>query len=105
MTFFGGLLSALKKRDKRNMVRGKLTYAEALKTGRLDEFAKAYEIKDPHPNGAARFEAALAMLGKPRGQRASAQAASADCSDTQTPSRTSQGASRKRGRGSRGSKA
>ena len=83
----------------------KLTYAKAVKTGRLDEFAKSFKIEDPHPNGAARLEAALAMLGKPTGQKASGRAAYVDCSGTQTPSRTSQGASRKRGRASRGSKA
>ena len=47
-----------------------------------------------------------AMLkAPPSGRRKSPRAAAGGCSGTQTPSRTSQGASRKRERGSRGSKA
>ena len=79
----------------------KLTYVEAVKIGRLDEFAKTHEIKDPHPDSTARFNAlfdALVVRGSPPDRRKSRKDSRADCSGTRTPSRTSQGASRKRGR-------
>ena len=52
----------------------------------------------------ARFNALLhemVVKGSPPDRRKSSRAASAGCSDTQTPSRTSEGASPKRGRASR----
>ena len=56
------------------------------------------EIKDPHPQSDARFKALfeeMVVRGSPPDRQKSRKDSAADCSGTQTPSRTSQGASEK----------
>ena len=84
----------------------KLTFNEAVKSGEMDKFISTLEIEHSHPKGYERFQSVLnAMIGKPKNQSTSVQDSSADYNDIQTPSHTSSGASRKRERASRKSKA
>ena len=58
----------------------KLTLPEALATGQLRKFARQHKISDPHPDGAARFEAVLNAMAEKRADRTgSAQADSGGC--------------------------
>ena len=95
------------------MSRGKyLSLEEARNMGTIDQFAKEHPLVSTRCafndllDAMAHGEKPDSQLKRPpAAHRTSARDASDDCSDTRTPSRTSKGASRKRGRGSRGSKA
>ena len=44
------------------MSQDKITLNEAMANGTFNEFAQTWPIDDPHPNGAARFEAVLSAM-------------------------------------------
>ena len=73
------------------MSRGKyLSLEEARQSGQLDQFAKEHPLE----NKDGKFEKVIGHIvkGSQKDRQASAQDSSGDCSDTQTPSDTSQGA-------------
>jgi hypothetical protein len=76
---------------------------EVRQKGSLEEFIAEHE-NDP-PGDMKKFHAILRrVVGSSKEARSSSgESASGDCSDTRIPPRTSEGASGKRGRGSRGS--
>ena len=94
------------------MSRGKyLSLDEARNMGKIDQFAKEHplvgmkRIFDDLMDAMAHGEKPDSQLKKRlKGGQTSARVSFAGCSETQTPSHTSQGASSKRGRGSPGSK-
>jgi hypothetical protein len=69
-----------------------LNLKQAIKEGRLQEFAEENEIQDPHPEGESRFWRLLgAMLG-PSASKETSDAEHAEGSDeTRTPPDTSEG--------------
>jgi hypothetical protein len=79
------------------------TLKEARKKGNMDQFLEEHR-NDP-PGDTKKFYAILRhAAGKSKeALSSSGEAASDGCSETQTPQRTSGGASGRRGRGSRGS--
>jgi hypothetical protein len=76
---------------------------EAIKHGKLQEFIDQH--KDDSPGDEKKFDAILrrAVETPKEARPPSFPVASGGCSGTQTPPRTSEGASRRRGRASRGS--
>jgi len=78
---------------------------EALRDGNLEEFIAEHE-HDP-PGDERKLDAILRRAAgtSSEASEASSQAPHENCTDTRTRRRTSEGASPRRGRGSRGSKA
>ena len=86
------------------MSRGKyMSLQEARETGKIDQFCEEH----PSEGDGTRFETLLSAMARrrPANDQTSAQGSASYCSDTQTPSRTSEDASGKRGRASRESTA
>ena len=64
---------------------------QAIKQGKLEEFAKEHEIKDPHPDGEARFWKLLALMtGSSTSAEASGEEPCEGSDETQIPKDTSE---------------
>lgn len=60
---------------------------QAMKEGKLNEFAAANEVEDPHPEGAERFQTLLALMtGTQASARTSDEVVCEGSDETQTPS-------------------
>ena len=65
---------------------------QAIKEGKLEEFAAENEVQDPHPQGESRFWRLLeAMLSPAASVETSDAEHDEGCDETQTPSDTSEG--------------
>ncbi len=65
---------------------------QAIKDGKLEEFAAENEVQDPHPEGESRFWRLLeAMLSGSASEETSGAENAEGCDETQTPSGTSEG--------------
>jgi hypothetical protein len=65
---------------------------QAIKEGKLEEFAEENEIKDPHPEGESRFWRLLeAMLGGSASEETSDAERDGGFGETRTPPGTSEG--------------
>jgi hypothetical protein len=66
-----------------------ITLKQAIKEGKLDQFAAENELEDPHPEGAERFLALLALMTGTQASAGTSDVVVCEGSDeTQTPSDT-----------------